>query len=122
MAELWDDLQIVDGPTALGIIQRKPAVAERLEPFSDAEILDAVRRRASGAAAERPVKQVELDALWGAVVGGLSRARPGGAVAVLGLSDDMKTPVVLHGPARLLPLASSCRSPDLPTGPLSRHY
>ena len=61
VAELWNDLQIVDGPTALGIIQRKPAVAERLEPFSDAEVLDAVRRRASGAVAERPVKQVELD-------------------------------------------------------------
>ena len=70
VAELWDDLQIVDGAAALAIIQRKPAVAERLAPFDDAEILAAVdRRRTGGGGEERPVKQVELDALLAALEG-----------------------------------------------------
>ena len=70
VAALWDDLQIVDGAAALAIIKRKPAVAERLAPFSDAEVLAAVsRRRTGGGGAERPVKQVELDALLAAPEG-----------------------------------------------------
>ena len=67
VAALWDDLQIVDGAAALAFIKRKRAVAERLAPFADAEVLAAVgRRRAGGGGAERPVKQVELDALLAA--------------------------------------------------------
>ncbi|MCY4602385.1 MAG: DUF1998 domain-containing protein, partial [Acidobacteria bacterium] len=64
VAALWDDLQIVDGTAALAIIKRKPSVAERLAPFDDAEVLEAVdRHRTGGGGEERPVKQVELDAL-----------------------------------------------------------
>ena len=70
VAEMWDDLQIVDGAAALAIIKRKLAVAERLALFGDEEILDAVgRRRAGGGGEERPVKQVELDALRAAPEG-----------------------------------------------------
>ena len=70
VAALWDDLQIVDGAPALAVIKRKPAVAERLAPFGDAEILAAVsRRRTGGGKEERPLKQVELDALLAAPEG-----------------------------------------------------
>lgn len=63
VAELWDDLQIVDDPAALAFIQKKPKVAEGLEPFSDDEVLKAIEQRKRGSTSERPVKQVELDAL-----------------------------------------------------------
>ena len=66
---LWDDLQIVDGPEALAFIRRKRAVAERLAPFDDAAILAAIARRRAGVSADRPVKQVELDALLAAPEG-----------------------------------------------------
>ena len=66
---LWDDLQIVDGPEALAFIRRKPAVAERLAPFDDAAVLKAIARRRAGVSADRPVKQVELDALLAAPEG-----------------------------------------------------
>ena len=69
VAALWDDLQIVDSAAALAFITRKRAVAERLAPFAETEILDAIRRRTSGAGGERPVKQVELDALLAAPEG-----------------------------------------------------
>ena len=68
-AALWDDLQIVDGPEALAFIRRKPAVAERLAPFDDAATLAAIARRRAGVSADRPVKQVELDALLAAPEG-----------------------------------------------------
>ena len=72
VAALWDDLRIVDDPETLAFIRRKPAVAERLTPFDDAAILAATERRRAGGAGgvgERPVKQVELDALLAAPEG-----------------------------------------------------
>ena len=69
VAELWDDLQIVDDPTVLTIIKRKPKVAEGLAPFSDDEVMEAINQRKRGSTSERPVKQVELEALMAAPEG-----------------------------------------------------
>ncbi len=66
VTELWDDLQIVDGPGDLKFLKKKPRSAEKLAPFEDEEVLAAVRERKGGGAEERPVKQVELDALLAA--------------------------------------------------------
>ena len=67
--ELWDDLQIVEGPNDLPLLKRKPRVAEKLAPFADTEVLEAIREAKGGTAEEKPVKQVELDALLDAPEG-----------------------------------------------------
>jgi Domain of unknown function (DUF1998) len=69
VAELWDDLQIVDGPGDLAFLKKKPKIAEKLAAFADAEVLDAIREAKSGKGAEKPVKQVELEALLAAPEG-----------------------------------------------------
>ncbi len=69
VAELWDDLQIVDDAVTLGVLKRKPKVADRLAPFSDDEVLQAIQERKSGEAGDRPVKHAELDALVAAPEG-----------------------------------------------------
>ncbi len=69
VAELWDDLRIVDNAADLAFLKKKPKVAEKLAPFGDEEVLEAVRQAKQGAGAERPVKQVELDALLAAPEG-----------------------------------------------------
>ena len=69
VAELWNDLQIVDDAAVLAIMKRKPKVADTLAPFSDEEVLQSIKERKSGIVAERPVKQVELDALIAAPEG-----------------------------------------------------
>lgn len=69
VAELWDDLQIVDDAAGLAFLKRKPRVAEKLATFSDEEVLAAIRSRKAGVTAERPVKQVELEALLAAPEG-----------------------------------------------------
>ena len=69
VAELWDDLQIVDDANDLAFLKKKPKIAQRLAPYADDEILAAIRDAKSGKAAERPVKQVELDALLAAPEG-----------------------------------------------------
>ncbi len=61
--ELWDDLEIVDGPAILEIMKRKPKVAEKLAPFSDDEVIEAINQRKRGSINDRPIKQVELEAL-----------------------------------------------------------
>lgn len=63
VAELWDDLQIVDDVAGLNFLKKKPRIAERLAAFTDEEVLEAVRNRKRGGMEERPVKQVELDAI-----------------------------------------------------------
>jgi len=67
--ELWDDLQIVDDAAGLAFLKRHPRIAERLAPFSEDEVLAAIRSAKGGAAEERSVKQVELDALLAAPEG-----------------------------------------------------
>jgi hypothetical protein len=69
VAELWDDLRIVDDPAGLAFLKKKPKVTEKLAPFDDAEVLEAIREAKDGAAGDRPVKQVELDALLAAPEG-----------------------------------------------------
>ena len=61
--KLWDDLQIVESPGELAFIKKKPKIAEALDAFSDEDVLQTVRAIRDGAAGERTVKQVELDAL-----------------------------------------------------------
>ena len=69
VADLWDDLQIVDTAAELAFIKKKPAVAAVLDPFDADEVLNAIRERQRGRGGDRPVKQVELDALLGAPEG-----------------------------------------------------
>ncbi len=67
--ELWDDLQIVDDVADLAFLKKKPKIAEKLASFSDAEVLEAIRVVKSGGGGEKPVKQVELEALLAAPEG-----------------------------------------------------
>lgn len=67
--ELWDDLQIVDGPGDLAFLKKKPKIAEKLAPFVDDEVLAAIRETKNGRGAEKPVKQVEIEALLAAPEG-----------------------------------------------------
>lgn len=63
VSELWSDLQIVEDAEGLRFIKRKPTVTELLAPFEDDEVLKAIAARRGGNVDDRPVKQVELDAL-----------------------------------------------------------
>ncbi len=65
----WDDLQIVADRAELAFIKKKPAVAEALRPFADDDVLQAIEQIRSGAGGDRPVKQVEVEALLGAPEG-----------------------------------------------------
>ncbi len=67
--ELWDDLQIVEDAAGLAFMKKKPKVAEKLAPFTDEEILETMRGIRSGREVDRPVKQVELDAILAAPEG-----------------------------------------------------
>lgn len=69
IAELWEDLQIVQDAADLGLLKRKPKLADRLSAFTDSEVLEGIRVRRRGSAEERPVKLVELDALLAAPEG-----------------------------------------------------
>ena len=67
--ELWDDLQIVESAADLAFLKKKPKIMERLAPFGDQEVLGAIREAKSGKPGEKPVKQVELEALLAAPEG-----------------------------------------------------
>jgi hypothetical protein len=67
--ELWDRLQIADDELTLSVLKKMPGIADRLGPFSDQEVLDAVRAIKQGTAEEKAVKLVELDALLAAPLG-----------------------------------------------------
>lgn len=67
--ELWDDLQIVEGAADLTFLKKKPKITEKLAPFGETEILEAIRECKHGKSAERPVKQVEIEALLSAPEG-----------------------------------------------------
>ena len=61
--DLWDDLQIVDDAADLAVIRKKPKVAEALAQLQPDEVLETIGALKRGHGAERPVKQVELEAL-----------------------------------------------------------
>jgi hypothetical protein len=63
VSELWDDLGIVDDVGDLAFLKKKPRLAAKLAGLNDADVLDAIGREKLGSTAERPVKQVELDAV-----------------------------------------------------------
>lgn len=86
VAELWDDLQIVDDASGLAFLKKKPKIAEKLAAFSDKEVLDVISELKDGKRHERPVKLVELEALL---------------AAPEGFGDDV--PVDLNFHARRLP-------------------
>ena len=69
VAELWDDLQIVDDAADLAFLKKKPRVTDKLAGFDDEEVLAAIQEAKSGRVEEKPVKQVELDALLAAPEG-----------------------------------------------------
>ncbi len=62
---LWDNFlsDVVDA-LELTRVRRKPAVTSRLQNYTDDEILDAIQRHRAGASeVDRPVKEVEFEAL-----------------------------------------------------------
>jgi hypothetical protein len=67
--KLWDDLQIVDNASELALLKKKPKIVEGLAPFRDDEVLEAIRETKGGKTGEKPVKQVELEALLAAPEG-----------------------------------------------------
>ena len=69
IVELWDDLQLVDNLQDLVFLKKKPKIAQTLAPFSDTEVIEAIGEHKSGKADEKPVKQVELDAMLAAPEG-----------------------------------------------------
>jgi hypothetical protein len=69
VAELWEDMQIVESTADLSFLKRKPRIAEKLSPFSDDEVLEAIRKKKGGTAGECPVKEVEVEAILAAPEG-----------------------------------------------------
>jgi hypothetical protein len=67
--ELWDDLQIVESDADLVFLKKKPKITAKLAAFSDSEVLEAIREAKRGKAEDRPLKQVELEALLAAPEG-----------------------------------------------------
>ncbi|MCB9012002.1 MAG: DUF1998 domain-containing protein [Actinobacteria bacterium] len=65
----WDDLSIVESLEELQFVKKKPAIAAAFTGQDDADVLAAIARVRGGGTAERPVKQVELDALLAAPEG-----------------------------------------------------
>ena len=67
--ERWDLLQAVDSVESLEVLKRIPAVTDKLSPFSNDEILEAIGKVRGGTEVQRPVKQVELEAMLAAPEG-----------------------------------------------------
>lgn len=67
--ELWEDLQIAETAEDLAFLKKKPRIIQRLAPFDDREILEAIAAIKTGKAEEKPVKQVELEAILAAPEG-----------------------------------------------------
>ncbi|WP_420618555.1 DrmB family protein [Candidatus Poriferisocius sp.] len=67
--ELRADLAIVDSQIELEFIKKKSEITEKLEPFSDDEVLKAIEEYKQGRTTERSVKEAEIDALLAAPEG-----------------------------------------------------
>ncbi|MFL5872328.1 MAG: DrmB family protein [Solirubrobacterales bacterium] len=63
VAELWDFLEMVDDEGELALFKKKPKIAAKLVDHDDVDVVAAIKELKGGGAAERPVKQVELDAI-----------------------------------------------------------
>lgn len=61
--ELWDFLEIVEDAADLALLKKKPKIVEKLAQFTDDEVLTAVREAKAGRGTEKPVKQVEVEAI-----------------------------------------------------------
>jgi len=96
--QLWGTLQAVDSAATLAAFRKIPDVATGLAGYTDEEVLDAIKRLKQGSTSERPVKEVELDALL---------------AAPEGYGDDVPVDVNFH--ARVLPERAWRRS-DLAAG------
>lgn len=69
VADLWQYLLAVDDAMSLGVMRKIPAVTTALAPFGDEEVLAAIHARRNGKGDDKPVKQVELEALLAAPEG-----------------------------------------------------
>jgi hypothetical protein len=69
VAELWEDLQIVESDDDLTFLKKKPRIAEGLAAYTVSEVLDAINKAKTGDEEDRPVKQAELDAILAAPEG-----------------------------------------------------
>ncbi|MBM4094711.1 MAG: DUF1998 domain-containing protein, partial [Planctomycetes bacterium] len=125
--QLWEDLQIVEDGAELAFLKKKPKIAQKLAPFGDAEILEAIRKAKQGGVEERPVKQVELDALLTVPEGYgedvpvdlnfHARRLPERAWRRTGLSDGIEAVIQLHRLREVLALIGFTRfeavTPDI---------
>jgi hypothetical protein len=53
----------VESPAELAVLKKKPRITEKLAAFEELEILEAIREAKGGKLGERPVKQVEIEAI-----------------------------------------------------------
>jgi hypothetical protein len=125
--EIWDLLQAVDSLETLAVFKRLPKVTERLAPYSDDEVLKAIHAAKGGKAGEKPVKQVELDALLAAPEGFAddvpidqnfhARRLPGHAWRHTKRSDGIEAVIQLHRLREVLALVGFTRfeavTPDI---------
>lgn len=104
--EQWDQLQVVRAATDLEVFKRLPQIAQALAPFGDDEVMQAIEDIRSGAGEERPVKDVELDALLAAQEGYgddvpldpdfHARRLPEHVWRLTKVSDDVQSVIQLH--------------------------
>ena len=126
--ELWDDLHIVDDVAELTFLKKKPSIAQKLAPFAVEEVFAAIRQiRGGGEVEEKPVKQVELEALLAAPEGFgddvpidfnfHARRLPGSAWRRSNRSEGIETVVQLHRLREVLALIGFTRfeavTPDI---------
>lgn len=69
VADLWEDLQIVESLGDLSLLKKKPKITEKLTAFADEEVLSAIKSLKGGKGPEKPVKHVEIEALLAAPEG-----------------------------------------------------
>ena len=69
VSDLWVFLDTVENSAELTFAKKKPRIADKLANYPDEDVLAAISTMKSGGTAERPVKQVELDAVLAAPEG-----------------------------------------------------
>jgi hypothetical protein len=67
--EVWSIAHVIDSPESLAFAMKFPQVAEKLLSFPADEVLKAVQEIKTGKTGERPVKQVEVEAILAAPEG-----------------------------------------------------